>query len=217
MKTLLGTNFLIHDTPDTLPIFSFYQIIKEQDLRYLIEGFFGGDIDLKLEHQEELSETFEKILKEYNAICATDKEFKNLKKEVHIASMEAEYKIITGVLHLYSKSPEIIILKLLDEVGCGFDFDKPIGPQIDKLSKSMIGLKMRIKIAKSNFVASNKQKENKINDFDIETECLYLEQNLDLGYQLDPKKVTCTRFAKLKKVQKEKQEHYEKQLKTING
>ena len=201
----------LHTSCSTLPIYSLHKIIETLDFRYLLKGYFGGDVPPVIEDTTPFEKIFKKIIDEFNIMSSEKLELKNIKHQILIANLEFKYTATTEVLKLYSEYPEIEVLVLLNDLGWAFDTSKTIGPQIDKISKACVGLKMKIKIQKASFSKKYEAKEKKTKEgVSLDKEALYLESNLELGYHLDTKTTSCERWCNLKKLAKEKADHHEK-------
>lgn len=203
----------IHTGCNTLPKYSFDEIAKTLDYRWLIKGYQGeGGFDIEEKDRGPFENIFGRIVKEYASLSADTREIKNLKHQLLISQLEFRYQASQQILELYSKYPEIEVLLLLQDLDWKLDTASAIGPQIDKITKLMIGLKMKIKIQKANYTKKYEKKQDQ-NDMmiSLDKEALYLESNLDLGYHIDPRTTSCERWINLKKLAKEKADYYERE------
>lgn len=207
----------IHISCSTLSKFAFDEIILTNDFRWLVKGY-NGEGGFDIEDTKPFEKIFEKILKQYLSLSADKTEIKNLKTQLLISQMEFKYKATIEILNLYSKFQEIEVLLLLKDLNWDLDTSKSLGPQIDRISKLLIGLKMKIKIQKANYSKKQKTKEDILSEkISLDKEALYLESNLDLGYNINPRKTSCERWINLKKLAKEKADYYENQKINKNG
>lgn len=202
----------------TISIFSFYEILKTNDYRYLIKGYSKEDedkhIDFKSNKEGEV--IFEKILKEFLLLSKEPnskpdlKEISDFKNNFLITELEYKYTVTTKLLNIYMHTNSLEALLILKEVGWALDTLKPYGPQIDVITKACLGLKNQIKIKKINYSNKNKIKASEeAKTMSLAKQALYLQNNLELGYFLDVRKCTVENWLNLLSFSNEKERYIE--------
>jgi len=200
----------IHRSISTLPIYSFRKIIETGDLSFFVKGNFEEqkyeftDSEIKM-----LSEVLDNILDELDGtFTKLNVKLKDLNTQFLILQLEFKYNTTINVLDLYSNYQHIEVALLLKELGWKLDTSRAIGPQVDSIIQKCKGLLMTINIQKSKYVKEKKAKEKKAEDsISLDKEALYLQHNLELGYEINTKTTTVERWYNLKKLHQEKMDH----------
>lgn len=217
----MGKKYQLHKSCSTIPIFSFYFILKTNDYRYLIKDYFGENKKAyaKFKVSEKGKLIFEEILKEFikisdkNSSGFETKKINEFKNKFLLTELKFKYNTTSKILNLYSINESLELLQLLVEVGWEIDFDLPYGTQIDKITKACLGLKNQIKIKEANLNNKNKVKNTNKKEISLEKQALYLQNNLGLNYFLDTKVCTAETWLNLLSLDDEKQKY----LKEKNG
>jgi hypothetical protein len=217
----MSKKYTLHKSCSTIPIYSFYEILKTDDYRYLIKDYFGENKKAytKLKHSKKLRLIFETILKQFILISDKNnsgfeiKKVNDFKNKLLLTELRLKYNTTSKILNIYSSNESLELLLLLVEVGWEFDVDLPYGPQIDKISKACLGLKNQIKIkeASLNNKAIVKKSNNK--EISLSKQAIYLQNNLGLNYFLDVRVCTAEAWLNLLSLDDEKQKY----LKDKNG
>lgn len=205
----------LHLSCSTLSRGAFEKIYIENDFRWLIVGY-KGEANFEIEDTSPFEKIFKKIVHEYAALSSNEKEIRNLKQQLLISQLEFRYEATSRILKLYNNYQDIEILLLLKDLNWKLDSSEAIGPQVEKITKLMIGLKMKIKIQKANYKNKYDKLKADLNDaVSLDKQALYIESNLKTGYRIDPMETTCERWINYEKLIIEQREYYENEkLKT---
>lgn len=165
-----------------IPIFNFFELVKEKDLQLLLRpGHDLKDFDVN-----ELSQVVIDMLREYNAITDNTKLMREYQDKLDIEYYEARYNMSKKIISLYLEHNEIEVLLLLKDLQWQLNELESIGPQLKRIQRNLIGLSNKIKIKKANFVKKYKRTVGDENDSsDLEKQILYLESSIPLHYKID--------------------------------
>lgn len=192
-----------HKTCRSLSIYNFTELVKSGDLRFLLkefDEFESESISLSEEQKDILSKTYKDIIYEHSELTANNKILANYKTKFIIDTLEFRYRTTFKILMFYVESLDIEILSLLNKLEWSFDPSEDIDSQLNVISTSMKGLRTRIDILivkyKAKFEIEDESKESS-NDFNInrlDNEAITLELNLKLGYSIDTRKTTVSKW-----------------------
>jgi len=197
-------NYKIHKSCETLPIYSFYKLTETEDLRWLIVDYAEyEDAELKLEDIKSLSEVSSNIMNEYGGLIMNMAMLSNYKRQMQIEYLEYKYMVCTMILNLFAKGGEAEVLELLNEYDFKIDIEKDLLPQFKEAELKVKRLKMQIQIFRLDFDKKMKSINSDIKT-NIEREALLLEVNLKLGYGIDTRKTSVSRWVTMMKLSNEK-------------
>lgn len=193
-----------HKSVRTLSIYSFNELIKTNDLRFLLLSFDQWqEDDLKLSNSEiiEAKKISEDIFYQYAELTNNYKILSEYKSKFIIIEAEYKYDVTLKILEFYLLSKDIEILKLLNKLGWKFDSQENIDQQLESISKSMRGLKTKVDLLKIKFKAKYNKKEvpaETIKSVDkLDKEAINLELALKLNYTINTKLTTVSRWVNM--------------------
>lgn len=198
-------------TCKTLSIYSFNEIVKSNDFRYLIKDFLEHEYDddeekfkLGVDEVIEARGIFREILYEYSAITANRHIMLKYFAEIKIVEEEFKYMIIQRVLENYSTYGDVEVLELLNKIGISFSADLEIEPQIIKAVGVAKRLKTKIAVLKNKFDEKfNKHIKDRIKDEVIDKldeEAIELSIALKLSYAIDTRKTSVSKWVSMHSV-----------------
>lgn len=193
-----------------LPIYNFFKVVEDKDLSLLIKK------KSKIEdfEEDELFNALTSIFKEYNELTDNRPLIKEFRSKLDIDFMEFRYHITKEILSLYVESESIDVLITLRELQWSIDTSKEINPQIERITKRLIGIKNQINISKARFVEQFQKKQKQDNpNFNLQKEILNLEINLPLSYKIDIHKDSIEKYVLWNKLLESKN----KSLKQMNN
>ena len=122
-----------------------------------------------------------------------------------------EYKllVVEKIIETYEKFAVYQPLDLLNELDFSFDKSKDHEIQIKKIKNKIKGLRNKIKIDKSNFVELNKAR-NKDIKINLDKQASQLEVSLNLGYQIETRTISVSKWISLTDINNEKIINYGK-------
>ena len=208
----------IHKSCSTISVYSFYMTLINNDFRYLIKGYDDQEDNYVIYKQDvALASIFRSITREYETLIRDRKTLMKAKAFFEIKVLKAKYDLIARILNLYKEVEIIEVLGVLNEIDIPFFSDREVGPQIDMIINKSKGIKNMIKIKEINF---NKRYDNDNENSEelisaniiksLDQEALGLETFLELGYKVDIKETTMTRWINMKAMSEAKQQ-------SING
>lgn len=179
-----------------LPIFNFFELLKTKDLSLLLEeGEKIKDFDDK-----ELLDVMFNIMTEYNSITENKKLMQEYKQTLDIEFLEVKYNLSKELISLYNNDNQIDFLIALKEFDWKINLNDPIKPQLDRIIKSLVGLKNKINIRKINFVKKFKREHNNnTTNFDLDQAVVNLEVGIPLSYKIDIHKDSIKKYVYLVK------------------
>jgi len=201
-----------------MPIYNFMMCVSQNDLIYLIVNLNDSEDDQVNKYVEkninELTIKFNKIEEEYKAITFDKKELSKQKELGRMIYLESQHNAIVKVINLYIETKEILVLDILNELGCKFDKLKNINKQLKSANRIIMNLKNKINILNSNFkikykITDQELKEDKITSVtgiekSLDSQALMLESNLETGYRIDIKTTSVLRWVNLLETNKSK-------------
>lgn len=188
---------LIYNNCDELPIYYFYKILDEKNVGYLYKDYNGKE--LSVEEKVNLEHIFNSILYEYSELTFNRKILNKFNSELKILDLEFKYDTCQKILELYSVDEDFEILEMLNRFNYNVSQKRNIENQVNMVIKSLKGLKNKIKIEKANYI-----KKNKVNDdikINLDDQATSLEMNLKIGYRLDTKIISVSKWISLTNAQ----------------
>lgn len=200
-----------HKTCQTLPIYNFKELVKTNDLRFLLvkfNEFDNEDLLLTKDQKRDLNNAYKDIVYEYSELTANNSIINNYKSTFIIKSSELRYNITIKILENYSEHSNVEVLLMLNKINWNFSLDKDINQQIEFITKSMRGLRTKIDLLKikykEKFESNDVDDDGKDISYNLDKESLLLELNLKLGYSINTKKTTVTRWVNMCNISKER-------------
>ena len=185
-----------------LPIFNFFELVRTKDFKFL----FKKEVDLDKYDEEELFKLLMDIFLEYNEITENKKLLQELQAKLDIEYMQARYEISKHLLSIYLETGDINVLFGLKEFKWTIDTSKNIMPQVERITKSLIGLKNQINIKKINFVKRfQKQTKETQPNFNLDRSVISLEIGIPLSYKINIHKDSIKRYVYWHKALEDKQ------------
>jgi KaiC/GvpD/RAD55 family RecA-like ATPase len=192
--------------------------VSQNDLIYLIVNVNDSTDDQVNKYVEkninDLTIKFNKIEEEYKAITFDKKELSKQKELARMIYLESQHNAIVKVLNLYIETNEILVLDILNELGCKFDKSNDINKQLKSANRVIMNLKNKINILNSNFkikykITNKELKEDKVTSVtgiekSLDSQALMLEGNLETGYRIDIKTTSVLRWVNLLETNKSK-------------
>jgi KaiC/GvpD/RAD55 family RecA-like ATPase len=192
--------------------------VSQNDLMYLIVNVNNSTDDQVNKYVEkninDLTIKFNKIEEEYRAITFDKKELSKQKELARMIYLESQHNAIVKVLNLYIETNEILVLDILNELGCKFDKSNDINKQLKSANRVIMNLKNKINILNSNFkikykITDKELKEDKVTSVtgiekSLDSQALMLEGNLETGYRIDIKTTSVLRWVNLLETNKSK-------------
>ena len=198
-----------HKSCSTLPIYNFYKIIDEGDMRFLIKGYSE---EKNFKADKTAHNIFQQILSEYSILTSNKEILKNLKMQIFIVEMEFEKMILENILELFNKRKDFSLLPLLHEFGFDIGESKDIDALLNRVINRIKGLNNRININKINYEKRFVKNTEKIKT-NLDKEALILEMNLELGREINIYTTSVSKWVNMIEVSKEKSKEVNKMLK----
>lgn len=197
-----------YKTCKTLSIYSFNELLKTNDFRYLIKGFldFEDDEDndkfkLGLEDVIEARGVFREILYEYSAITANRHIMLKYYAEIKIKEEEFRYFIIESILKNYEEFECEDVLETLNRIGIKFDIEGNIEQQILNVLIKAKRLKTKIALLKSRykekFNSDIKTRAKQDVTDKLEEEAIQLCISLKLGYEINTRQTSVQKWVNM--------------------
>lgn len=187
-----------------MPVYNYYRILETDDYRYLCVDFDEENPKFELKTDEKHIEIFNQITLDFADINDSQKLKNELKKKILQKKYSIQIKIILVFIEYYVITEDDEWIEILESIGEKFDKKKP-GKEIDRLLTKVKGLKNKVNKIQAQL---NKQKENQNEDKtksdDLFLIALEIEQALELGRPVNPKKTTIIDWVNLLKLANEK-------------
>lgn len=188
----------------SLSIYSFNEILKAGDLRFLIKEYdeyreeefklVGADL-------EEATELFKNIVYEYSELTINRSLLSNFGSQINITKEEFRYNLTEKILNFYTESNDLDILNILNNIGWSIDISNDINNQIKYIVASMRKLRTKISILKIKYEEKfkNKTKDDKEDVFidKLESDAIALEIALKISYPIDTKKTSVSKWVNM--------------------
>ncbi len=194
-----------HKSVRTLSIYSFNELVKSNDLRFLLASFDqwqDEDLILSIEEIKEAKQISEDIFYQYAELTNNYKMLAEYKAKFIIVEAEYRYDVTLKVLEFYLLSRDVEILDSLNKLQWKFDKNENIDEQLQSISQSMRGLKTKLDLLKVKFKnkygAKEDKKEEAIKFVDrLDKEAIELELGLKLNYSINTKLTTVSRWVNM--------------------
>lgn len=187
---------------DDLPIFNFYKAVFCNELEWLIVN----PLDRK-EKVDGLDILLNTLTKEC-AVLSNDKKGLKLKKTMFkLLELEYKYKGVVSILKMYSISSNPKILDVINEFGIQYYSNRglTVDEEVEAVFHKLKLLKNKINILRVNIKGNSVAP---IDDEDVlsnlDSEALFFESYLELGYFIDKKSVSVERWIGMRKMVSEK-------------
>lgn len=198
-----------------IPIYNYYAATFHQDCRYLIVGY-DEDEDagkyIVYKADSEFKKILTKLSEEY-AVLVFDKKTMKLKKmQYAITFLVGRYNIAKKVIDIFNESKEPEVLTLLTDLNFKIDLDGDIDKQVTSIIKQFKMLKNEINLKKLKLdkLSGASDEDEKTSPEDairgLDKVALSLETGLELGYNLDVRKISVERWVNLLSMNNEKAE-----------
>jgi len=192
-----------YKTIRAIPVYNFYLLHQEKDLRYLHRDFEEGDEDQLTEEQIlDLTSIKASLMEDYIDALSDGKGRSDMLILGQIGDMEVEIMTIGSILQMMILSPTEGLKQ------CLRDWKYPDDPE--KAKKKLDGVKFRHSILKAknkHLFETDKQAEEI--QYDLYKDVVLLEQSLD-GKNIDPRTCVLEKWINYLKVAKEMNKKKEK-------
>ena len=185
----------------TLSIYSFNEIIKSNDFRFLIKDFDeynSEEIKLVGVDLEEAIEIFKEIVYEYSELTFNRNLLLNYKSQINIVKEEFRYSVTEKILNFYAESGDLDVLNMLNNLEWKIDIEGDINLQVEDIVASMKKFRNKINILKlkykDKFDGKSKDKKEEIFIDKLDSEAISLEIALKISYQIDTKKTSVSKW-----------------------
>jgi hypothetical protein len=192
-----------HKTCKTLPIYSFNEIIKNGDLKYLIKNFDEyteeeDEFKFGVEDVIEARGIFKEIMYEYSALTGNRNLLLSYQAQIKIAEEEFRYMIAEKILSNFAEFEDVEVLMVLNGVNIPFYLELDIEAQVVSAIRYLKRLKTRISVMKINydqkFKKNAKQKLSGEVIDNLDQEAIELELALKISYSIDTKKTSVSKW-----------------------
>ena len=192
-----------YKTIRTIPVYNFYLLHQEKDLRYLHKDFEEGSEEQLTEEQElTLSDIKQSLMEDYVDLLSDGKGRSDKLIVGQIGDMEVEIMIVGSLIQMMHKSPSEALKMELKNWRYPVDLEKAL--------KKLDGVKFRLSILKSKnkhlFEVDEKQDEVQ---YDLYKDVVLLEQSLG-GMNIDPKVCVLEKWVNYLKLARDKNKKREK-------
>lgn len=136
----------IYGTLNTIPVYNFYKIVEENDVRYVIKNWRKKKKDIKIPEQAKIS--WDNIYDEYN------KKTKNKELDTYlyltneVSHLETRYFFVSGLIHRLSEANKKEFGKELNAWGIKFNIEESIESQLDLLQA-------QVRASKNKYIRKN--------------------------------------------------------------
>jgi hypothetical protein len=187
-----------------IPIYNYYQATLNNDCRFLIVGYDESEDAERFEsyrENKELQKLLKSLSEEYAVLVFDKKTMKMKKMNYTISYLVGRYNIATKIVDIYLESKELKVLLLLNDLDFKIDLEKDVDKQVEGVIKKFKMLKNEINVKKVNLekLAGTKEENQTPEDAirNLDKVALSLETNLELGYNINVRKVTVERWVNL--------------------
>lgn len=199
----------IYEKLDEIPVFNFFKIFNnvEKNINYIYKKSKGK----KLLPKSKLFDTFDKLQNDYLALTFTKSNLQDEKLKAKVTYLTGKINIIELVLDSFLKTHDENIFLLLNEFR-EFKLELPITTDdVKEIKKQKTYITNTINLSLAKFKLKHKAElENEITGEDLEKDldkqALSLESYLELGYNLNVKKISILRWINLRSMAEEKNE-----------
>lgn len=191
-----------YKTCRTLSIYAFNEILKANDLRFLIKGYDEyNEEEIKLVGVDliEANEIFKDIVYEYSELTFNRDILQNYVSQINIEKEEFRYNVTEKILSFYSESEDLEVLKLLNKLDWNIDVEGDIEKQIENIISSMKRLKTKINVFKVKHEDKFKNKKRKEGAEDtfvdkLDYEAISLEIALKISHSINTKETSVAKW-----------------------
>ncbi len=192
-----------HKTCKTLPIYNFNEVVKKEDLRYLIKDFdeyLEEDEKFKLgvEHVIEARGILKEIMYEYSALTGNKNLLLSYQAQIKIKEEEFRYMIAEKILANFAEFEDVEVLMVLNSINIPFHLELDIEAQVVSAIRYLKRLKTRISVMNINydqkFKKNAKQKLSGEVIDNLDQEAIELEIALKISYSIDTKKTSVSKW-----------------------
>lgn len=202
-------SILYYKSCKELPIYNFYKIVDDEDLRYLVKNYSEDDNNIKVDKRAK--SIFQKILEEYSELTSNKEIITNIKMRMFILELEFDKDNMQNILQLFKDTNDFSVLSLLSSFGFNIKESDDIDASLKRVISKIKGLKNKIRINKIKYEKRFEKSKEKIKT-NLDKEALILEMNLQLGREIDIRKTTVFKWITMIKISKEKSEEIQKSL-----
>lgn len=193
-----------------LPIYNFYKILDDKDMRFLVVGY--SEFDEEETFVDELAEeVLNGIIEEYSELTSNTEVIVDVSLQTLIKQDEFERDVLKKTLDLFNESKDFTVLDLLIDFGFVIDLEKNMDDQLLKIIKRVRGLNNKIRINKNKYSARFKKATTEIKR-NLEKEALTLELNLKLGREIDLHKTSVTKWVNMIDISRERNAEFQKNI-----
>jgi len=189
-----------HKTCKTLSIYSFSEILKTNDLRFLIKEYNEYDEkEIKLFGSElnEAKEIFKDIVYEYSELTVNKSVLQNYLSQINIEKEEFRYNITEKILNFYAESGSLEILETLNKLDWNINLEGDLNKQIETIVASMKRFNTKINVLKLKYKEKFENKKNKNEDSidtNLDYEAISLEIALKISYSINTKETSVAKW-----------------------
>ena len=187
-----------HKSYKTLWLYNYNEILQTQDLRWLVKDFDeDSELTLTEKQTEELTEIWEHLFSEYLEVKGDQVVINHLRKRVYISNIQNRLYFGTVFVKLISQNPTSPNLEeMVDELAkykFKIDKEKPLGLELEKITKQLKGLKTRLnlEVSKYNQMIESRQNKEKVN---LQDQIISVGKVLDLKYPINAKETTLAQW-----------------------
>lgn len=199
----------IYEKLDEIPVFNFFKIFNnvEKNINYIYKKSKGE----KLLPKSKLFDTFDKLQNDYLALTFTKSNLQDEKLKAKVTYLTGKINIIELVLDSFLNTHDENIFLLLNEFR-EFKLELPITTDdVKEIKKQKTYITNTINLSLAKFKLKHKTElENEITgenlEKDLDKQALSLESYLELGYNLNVKKISMLRWINLRSMAEEKNE-----------
>lgn len=191
-------------TCKVLPIYNFNEIVKRDDLRYLVKVFdeFEND-EFKLLGDEvvEARAIFKEIMYEYSAITKNRKILQSYLSQIAIEEQQFIYDISIKILDSFVEYNNPEVLEIFNRLKINFNINGNIEEQVKRIINKLKRIKTNIALMlirhKERFDKHESKtiKEEVVDNLD--EEAISLEIALKISYSIDTKKTSVSKWVNM--------------------
>ena len=192
----------------TIDIYSFLSLLELKDMNFLIvdyDEFSDTKIVLTDEEMDEAKVIFKELMQEYSEIIADKSIINNYNAQIIIEKNVFKYEMTLIVIKNFLEHEDKNVLDCLNELGWDFNVKGDIDIHLKKIAASMRLFKTKIDLLKlkyddkfgKKFKLGGGESELASKLSRLESDATDLEIALSLGYQIDIKKTSVTKWISL--------------------
>lgn len=190
-----------HKSCTTLPIYNFYKIMDDMDLRFLIIGYSEFDSeDVEITADAEI--VLNLIIEEYAGLTENNEVNVNLGLQILVIEQEFERDTLVEILDIFKEFEDSDVLGLLSEFGFNINVEDDLDKQLSMVIKRIKGLNNKIRINKSKYATRFKKANEEIKR-NLDKEALMLEMNLKLGREINTRTTSVSKWVSMLEMSRE--------------